>query len=364
MNFKVSKDTFLAGLQRTQAIVTARPALPILSNVLLEAEGGRLRLTTTDMEVSVRTDVEAEVESGGGTTLPARKLLSIFRELPNREIEIDVDERDVASIRCGSALFKLVGISEEDFPPLPQFEAARTYTLDCGAFQKMLQKTAYAASTDETRYVLNGVLLSFQGEKLIVVATDGRRLALVEQEVEFPQEAEADLILPSKTVQELIKTLPDEGELTIRATENQIQFEFGDMLVVSKLIEGTYPNFRQVIPAQSEQRIALAREEVLAAARRVALMTDDQSNSIKLTFDDNQLELVTTAPEMGEARETVPVKYDGEALSIAFNPEFFMQPLRTLDADEVFIEVTDELSPGVIKTSIPFLYVIMPLRLT
>jgi DNA polymerase-3 subunit beta len=321
-----------------------------------------LWLSATDLEVSVRTSVPAQVDKPGATTLPARKLASIVRELPAHEIELTVDDKDSASIQCGASYFKILGISEEDFPPLPKFEGGKTFTMEQGVFKDMLQKTAYAASNDETRYILNGVLLSFKGDKLTVVATDGRRLALVEQELEFPKEAETDLVVPTKTVNELGRTLEDEETIKIQATENQVAFEFGDMLIVSKLIEGTYPNFRQVIPNQSDQRITLEREALLTAVKRVALMASEQSSTVKLTFDKNRLEVTTETPEVGEAREKVPVKYTGPELTVAFNPEFIIDPLRSLAGDEVFLELTDELSPGVIKAEVPFLYVLMPMR--
>jgi len=365
MHFKVTKEALVESLQRVQAIVNPRTTLPILSNVLVKAESGVLRLTTTDLEVSVQTIADAEIEAAGATTLPARKLFSIVRELPSREIEISVDENNAAEIKCGNAFFKLVGMAEDDFPPLPVFEGGRTFTLDQGVFKDILHKTSYAASNDETRYVLNGVLLSFQEDKLTVVSTDGRRLALVEQELEFPDESAGDMILPSKTVGELLKTLGDEGELVIRATDTQISFEFERILIVSKLIEGSYPNFRQVIPASCDERITVEREGLLNAVRRVALMTAaDQSNSIKMTFGNNQLEITAVTPDVGEAREKLPVKYAGKEINIAFNPEFMMSPLRNLDTDEVYLEVSDELSPGVVKTTEPFLYVLMPMRLS
>ncbi len=344
------------------SIVSPRTTLPILSNVLLKADK-KLWLSATDLEVSVRAGVEAEVIKAGATTLHARRVFSIFRELATPEIEMDVDDKDVATIKSGSSVFKLIGISEDDFPPLPKFDGGHSYTMEQGVLKSMLERISYAASTDETRQVLNGALMSFKGDKLILVATDGRRMALVEQEVEFPKSAETELIVPSKTVTELIRTLGDEGNVKIQATDKQLAFEFGDILIVSKLIEGTYPNFRQVIPAQSEQRIPIERELFLNAVRRAALLAADQSRSVKLTFGKNRLELITETPEVGEARETIPIKYSGKEISVAFNPEFLMDPLRTLDSDEVFIELTDELSPGVIKTNVPFIYVLMPMRI-
>jgi DNA polymerase-3 subunit beta len=364
MKLTIEKSILLEALQNVQSIVGQRSTLPILSNVLLTAQGDSISLTTTDMEVCVKTSAPAEIAEEGGTTLPARRFFSICRELPAGQVEIEVDAQDVATIRSGPSFFKLVGLSDAEFPPLPDFEENFVYTVDQAAFKEMLQKVVYASSTDETRYILNGALLSFKDEKLTIVATDGRRLALVEQEVEFPEEAEADLVVPSKTLNELIKTLGEEGLLRIRTSATQVAFDFDQMLVVSKLIEGTYPNFQQVIPAQCEERVAIDRETILLAVRRVSLLTDDQTASIRLSFGQNKLELITNSPEIGEARETIPVKYEGKEIDISFNPGFLMAPLRHLDSDEVFFELSDELSPGVIKTNVPFLYVLMPIRVT
>jgi DNA polymerase-3 subunit beta len=330
----------------------------------LKAEGDSISLTTTDMEVCVKTVASAEITEAGGTTLPARRFFSICRELPAGQVEIEVDAKDVATIRSGPSFFKLVGLVEEDFPPLPEFEESAVYSIDQNVFKEMLQKVVYASSTDETRYILNGSLLSFKDEKLTVVSTDGRRLALVEQEVEFSEDSQANFVVPTKTLNELIKMLGSEGVLKIRVSDTQVAFDFDHILIISKLIEGTYPNFQQVIPAQCEERIAIDRETILNAVRRVSLLTDDQTASIRLNFGKNKLELVSNSPEIGEARETIPVKYDGKEISIAFNPGFLMAPLRHLDSDEIFFELSDELSPGVIKTGVPFLYVLMPIRVS
>ncbi len=364
MKLVIEKSVLFEALQNVQSIVGQRSTLPILSNVLLKAEGDSISLSTTDMEVCVKTSVPADVSDTGGTTLPARRFFSICRELPDGQVEIEVDAKDVATIRCGPSFFKLIGLSEEEFPPLPEFEESSVYTIDQIVFKEMLQKVVYAGSTDETRYILNGALLSFKDEKLTVVATDGRRLALVEQEVEFAEDAQVDLVVPSKTINELIKTLGEEGLLRIRVSDTQVAFDFDQILIISKLIEGTYPNYKQVIPSQCEERVAIDRETLLLAARRVALLTDDQTASVRLTFGKNKLELVTNSSEIGEARETIPVKYEGKEIAIAFNPGFLMAPLRHLDSDEIFFELSDELSPGVIKTNVPFLYVLMPIRVT
>lgn len=364
MKLEIAKSAFLNGLLKVQNVVSLRSPLPILSNVLLTADKKSVSLTTTDLEVGVRCTAEAIVHKPGSTTLPVRRLASIIRELPEGAIEIDVDDKDVASVTCGSSFFKINGLSEDEFPPMPQPEGKFCYTIDQGEFREMLRKTAYAASSDETRFMLNGVLLSFKNGKLTMVATDGRRLALVEHEIEFPPEAQADHILPTKAVNELMHVLRDTGELKIHSGESQLLFEFDDVLVSSKLIDGTYPNYRQVIPSQCEERVTIERESLLTALRRVSLVTTDKSNAAKLTFGKNKLSITMSTPDIGEARETIPVKYAGKELAVAFNPEYMMDPLKNLTNDEVILEMTDELSPGILKTDIPFLYVLMPMRIS
>jgi DNA polymerase III subunit beta len=364
MKVSLTKSALLDGLQAVQNVVGVRTTLPVLSNVMLVAEkDGKLRLTTTDLDLSICATVEAKVGKVGATTLPARRLAGIVRELPEADIEIEVDEKDVATLKCGASFFRVVGLSEEEFPPLTPPDGQRAYVIEQGFFKDMLRKTAYAASTDETRFVLNGVLLSFKAGKLVMVATDGRRLALAEREVEFAKDDELDMILPSKAATELMHTLQDEGPLRIQASANRIQFEFGHIVLSSKLIDGTYPNYRQVIPAQCEERVAVERESLLTALRRVSLVTTEKSNACKLTFAKNTLLVSINTPDIGEARETVPIKYSGKEITVAFNPEFMMDPLKNLPSDEIFVELTDELSPGVIKCEVPFLYVLMPMRI-
>src|SRR5436309_533413 len=256
MKFNVTKEKLLEGLQQVQNVVSTRTTLPILSNVLLQANGNEVHLTTTDLDVGVRGSFEAEVEKEGATTLPARRLFNIIRELPSSAIQIDVDGKNAASIRSGQSFFKILGLPEEEFPPLPKFENAKVVTIPQKDLRDGVRKTSYAISTDETRYVLNGLLFSFKENKLTLVATDGRRLAM--------------------------------GDIDVTAN----------------------------------------------------------------------------TPEVGEAKESLPVVYKGREFSIAFNPEFLMAPLRSLTEDEVFLDLIDEMSPGVLKIQSPFLYVLMPMRIS
>ncbi len=362
MKLVTSKEQILEGLQKVQSGISARSTLPILNNVHLKAAVGKLELTATDLEVSVQTTCEAKINREGGTTLPARRLFSIIRELPLADIEINVDDKDVATIKSGSSVFKIIGISEEEFPPIPEFEGQRTFTLEQATFKKMLAATHYAASTEESRYILNGVLLSFRDDKLTVVATDGRRMALYEQALEFPEQSAGDLVIPNKTINELIKTLGVEGNIKIMAGDNQAAFAFGNMHIITKMMDGTYPNFRQVIPSQCEERVTMERETLLTTIRRVSLVSD-KTSSVTLAFEKNQVTVSSISAEVGEASESMAIKYGGKPMGIAFNPDFIMDCLRNLTSDEVAIEFSDELSPGVIKCDAPFLYVLMPMRI-
>jgi DNA polymerase-3 subunit beta len=364
MKFSVSKEKLLEGLQTVQNVVSTRTTLPILSNVLLQAEGSELKLTTTDLDVGVRGSVEAGVDKPGSTTLPARRLFTIVRELPSSEITFEIDSKNVATIRSGPSFFKILGLPEEEFPPLPKFENAKAFTIRQKDLKDGLKKTAYAISTDETRYVLNGILFTFKDNKLTLVATDGRRLALVDIELEFPRSHEVDVIVPSKAVTELGRLLKDDGDVKLTVGENQISFEINGTLLVSKLIEGNYPNYRQVIPAETKERITLERELFLNTVHRVSLLASEKSNSVKLVFSKNNIDIMANTPDVGEAKESMAVQYKGKEFSIAFNPEFLMAPLRNLSNDEVFLDLTDEMSPGVIKIQTPFLYVLMPMRIS
>jgi DNA polymerase III subunit beta len=364
MKFSATKEKLLEGLQQVQNVVSTRTTLPILSNVLLQAKEGAVHLTTTDLDVGVRGSFEANVDKVGATTLPARRLFTIIRELPSSEIAIEVDGKNAASIRSGQSFFKILGLPEEEFPPLPKFENAKVVTMRQKDLHDGLRKTAYAISTDETRYVLNGVLFSFKENKLTLVATDGRRLAMLDIELEFPRSHEAEIIVPTKAVTELQRLLKDDGEVKISVGSGQIAFDLNNTLLVSKLIEGNYPNYKQVIPSEAKERVTLERETFLNSLRRVSLLASDKSNSIKLNFSKNNIEITANTPEVGEARESLPVAYKGRDFSIAFNPEFLMAPLRNLIEDEVFFDLIDEMSPGVLKIQTPFLYVLMPMRVS
>lgn len=364
MKFRISKEAFLDGLQKVQHVVSSRTTLPILSNVLLVAKDGRIQFTTTDLDVGITGSVEAQIEKEGATTLPAKRLVSIIRELPSSEVEVSVDAKNHASIRSGPSFFKIIGLSETEFPPLPDFEGAKVFKIPQQTLRDGLKKTSYAISTDETRYVLNGIFASFRDGKLTLVATDGRRLAMVDADLEFPASHETDIIIPTKAVQELQRLLGDSGEVIVKLSDSQISFAVGDSLLASKLIEGNYPNYRQVIPGDSNERVVISREALLETVRRVSLLSSDKSNSVKLVFSENHIEVTANSPDVGEAQESMDVIYQGPPMQIAFNPEFLQAPLRNLDTTDIYLDLIDEMSPGVLRIEGTFLYVLMPMRVT
>src|SRR6202789_1152307 len=250
MNLTIAKDQIIAGLQAVQNVVTSRTTLPILSNVLMRAADGKVEFTATDLDVTVACSVEAKVTKGGPTTAPVKKLFGIVRELNGGEIENETDEKNVTSIRSGSSYFKIHGLAAEEFPPLPKFKDDKKVGLQQENVRAMLKKTSFAVSTDESRYVLNGIFISLKEGKMTLVATDGRRLALVDEEVDISEKSSGEFIVPVKAVNELNRLLQDKGDVEIKFGENQASSSLKDdkgfsVLLVTKLIEGNYPNYRQ-----------------------------------------------------------------------------------------------------------------------
>ncbi|MCR5413112.1 MAG: DNA polymerase III subunit beta [Kiritimatiellae bacterium] len=363
MKFSIIRSVFIEGLKSVQSVVGSKGTLPVLQNVLLECNGHELKMTTTDLDISTTCSVECKVEEQGASTLPVKLLVTAITKAAEGEVHVDIDATDIASISAGSARFRISGLGEKEFPRLPQDAEASTYDIPAATLKEMIRKTAYAASQDDTRRTLKGELMSFRNQKLTMVATDGRRLALVENEMEYPPSADRDIVLPSKAVMELQRSLGSGADsVKIKIQKSQICFELGKVTIYSKLMEDAYPNYMQVIPKESREQIAVDRQMLLDALDRASVMTIDESHSTKLIFDSNTLTVTSAMNEIGYASDEVPIKYVGERLEIMFNPNYVMDPLKAIDDDEVRIELNDGHSPAVIKCSIPFLYVLMPLR--
>ena len=365
MKILIAKEQLVDGLKSVQNIVSSRTTLPILSNVQLQTREDSLILTATDLDVTISAKVDATVKDAGDITLPAKRLNAIVTAVESQDLDLEVKE-NICSIEAGASFFRLHGLPVDEFPPAPKVEG-EAITLDHGRLRFMLSYTSYAVSKEETRYVLNGILFSFGEGKLALVATDGRRLALVEEAIEAP---EGRCIVPTKAITELGRLLGDRGKVTLRHTENQASFalfkegeEEPSVNLTTKLIDGTYPNYQQVIPKDSKETATLEREEFLAALRRAEIMTSDKSSSVKLELGENKLLITANTPEVGEAKESLAVSHEGGEMAIAFNPQYLIESLRALEEDEVVLELTDELSPGVLRTSGPFKYVIMPMRM-
>jgi len=364
MKFKIIRSKFMEGLKSVQNIVAGKGSLPILQNVLLEANGSELKMTTTDLDISIKASCECTTEEAGSTTLPVKLLFNAIAKVAEGEVEVEVDDKERASISAGNARYKLAGMPESEFPKLPIDEESYAYSISQPVFREMLRKVSYAASQDDTRRTLKGVLLSFKDTKITMVATDGRRLALVENEIEFPKDAERDIVLPSKAVCELQRSLGGEENLELMVQKSQICFKIGGMTIYSKLLDDVYPNYRQVIPKETSEHIEVDRQLLLDALDRASVMTMDEAHSTKLIFENGKLTVTSAASDIGEAKDVVPIKYAGDRIEIMFNPSYVMDPLKAIDDDEVTINLNDGHSPAVIKCQIPFLYVLMPLRIS
>ncbi|MEO5959419.1 MAG: DNA polymerase III subunit beta [Opitutaceae bacterium] len=374
MKFKINRDHFANGLAQVLNVVGSKATMPILSNVLIEAEKDQISLTTTNLDLGIRCKIKAEVKETGAVTLPVKRLAGIVRELPNVDVTFDASPNHQVKLASGGSTFRIMGIGREEFPPLPEFGEEKAYSLEQAELATMLKSVAYAQSTDETRYILNGVYFNFLDGKLSLVATDGRRLALMAKEMNVSADSSGAIILPAKTVGELTRLLDKGEKVKINFNDRRAAFQIATdkdasglidhVYLYSKVVEGKYPNYQQVIPKETHQRIKLERELFLQCVHRAALVCSEKANSVKIKLSSNLLEITAQSPDFGEAHESMAIGYSGPDLQVAFNPAFLMDPLRALAKDEVFFEVKDEVSPGVFKTLESFVCVIMPVRLS
>ena len=375
MKFKINKEHFSIGLKQVSNVVSSKPQMPVLNNVLIKAEKGKVLLTTTNLDLGIRCSITADVEEEGDITLPVKRLEKIVASTPEKEITIESSDGQTARIRSGRyEAPRFNGLKSEDFPPLPSFVDQHTFEFSALELSSMLRSVSYAQSNDENRYILNSVYFNFDAGKLTLVATDGRRLALISRDVPLSDGDEGSIILPAKTVAELEKLLPQGKSVRISFNERQVAFDIaiaddseskglaGSIYLVSKIVEGSYPNYKQVIPKETDRRIKIERELMSETVQRVSIITNEKQNSVKLKIGENALEISAQSVEFGESREVIDVEYSGPEVQIGFNPEFLLSPLRNLTKDEIFFEFKDEMSPGVFKTLDNFICVVMPLR--
>lgn len=364
MKITCQKAEILKGVTTVMSAISARTTLPILGNVLLEARAGQLSFTATDLEVWIRTRVSLEIEKEGSITLPAKRLADILKELSEEEVQMTVDENQQVSLRCGKARFTLSGLSKADFPVFPERKEDRTFSLKGKVLRAMIQKTIFAVSTDSQRYVLNGVYLDVSKGKIRMVATDGKRLAMSSQEAGAVQHLQFSVIIPTKAVAEVARLIGDEEDVKMNLSESQIGFSFGQTLFLARPIDGHFPNYEQVIPKAGSVKLKLSTQNLLASTRRVALLSRDRTASIKYALGNGALTLSVSQAGVGEAMDEIAVDYKGESLQIAYNPEFVVDVLKHIDSPEIILELSNPLSPGVIKPAQDgeYLCVIMPMR--
>jgi DNA polymerase-3 subunit beta len=363
MEVQIAREPFLHGLQLVQNIVEPRQTLPILANVLLEAAEEGMRIAATDLEVGVRVTVPATVVQPGSVTLAARKLVELVRELPAQPIGLALRESGWVQVVCGAAAFRLVGLPADEYPPLAMDGGNQWIGVDAARLRGALARTAYAMSQDESRPFLNGLYFVLRKRELRLVATDGHRLALARLEVE--SDVEAAGIVPRKAVQELGRVLGGADGVELSLRENQFFLRSPRFVLASKLVEGQFPNYEQVLPKGHPQRLIVEREAFLAALRRVSVVADDRTRPVKLAVTPGTLRLSASSQELGEAEETLPAEASGDDLTIGFNARYLLDAIGPMDGARTILELKDGLSPGVLKSAQDeaHLCVIMPMRL-
>ena len=372
MDVVVKKNDLLRELQLFQGIVERKNTIPILANVLMEARDNEIRLLATDLEVGLRSRCDAAVDKGGTLTLPAKKLYEIVKALPDTDVRIAEDKNGVkvAADRFDS---RMQTLPTEDFPAVPDATGATNATLPRAAVREMVAKTQFAITGEDTRYFLNGALFILGATSMSLVATDGHRLALVN--VDRPKGSprpskdsdDVRAILPRKTLWELGKLLMEgEGDIRYERGENHLFFDVGGRMLISRMIDGQFPAFERVIPKANNKRIEFERERLTNAVRRVSLLSNERSRAVKFQIDKGKVEVTSSSPEFGEAKETLPVDYADGSMQICFNSQYVMDFLGAVDTDAVALELKDEVSQAVMKPigteGYDYTYVIMPMR--
>ncbi|MFA5857765.1 MAG: DNA polymerase III subunit beta [Elusimicrobiota bacterium] len=369
MKFTCSKTVLTEALQTVQLAVSNKSTIPALSNFLMETnkEKDFVKLSATDLEIGIRCHMESKIAQEGAISIPAKKLLEIVRELPDMDITLSSSEANRVTISCGKSVFRIIGIPKEEFPILPDVKDTKNLSLPATIIKEMIAKTSFAMSTDETRYVLNGILLEVTEKEVKMVATDGRRLAYISKENVGGKIAPASIIMPSKAITGVLHLLETtkSDKVDINIGSNQIAFICGDTLFISRLIEGEFPNYDQVIPKKPSTKVKVNTKNILQVTRRMSVLVTEQSIPMKFTFGKKLLKLMVTSPNIGDAEDEIDIEYDGEIIEIAFNPAFVLAVLKEVTAEEVVFELSGALTPGVLRPADDnnYVCVVMPMRL-
>ena len=365
MRFSATKDVLLKGIQGVQSAINAKSSLPILSNILIEGVEDGVILITTDLDIGISSTMPIRPSIQGAITVPAKKFFDIIKELPEKEpISISVKKNNLINIECERNNFKIMGLPKEEFPQLPELKNKESITLRQKTLKTMLDMTIFAISRDEARYVLNGVLFVIKPTCIRLVATDGRRLSMIENKAQLPKTLERKFIIPTKAVNELNKILGEEGEVKIFFGENQILFDAGSIKIVSRLIEGEFPNYEQVIPKEVKDKVLISKDKFLAAIKRAALFTNPDSMAVKIEFLRDKTVISKSAPYLGEARVEADADYKGKDITMGFNPDYLIDLLKNIEGETISMEVSDPEKPGVVRRGSEYIYVVLPMQLS
>ncbi len=365
MKFLVTKEVLLKSLQNIQAAVNVKSSLPILSNILIEATDDMVIMTTTDLDIGIVTKLAVKPAVTGAITAPAKKFFDIIKELPEGEpITITVKKNNSVQIECEKNAFKIMGQPKDDFPQLPEFKDRDSIVMPQARLKKMINMTSFAMSHDETRHVLNGMLFVARPGSIRLVATDGRRLAMAEEKMQLPRALEKKMIVPTKAINELAKLLGDDGDAKIFFSDNQIFFDIGHSRLVSRLIEGEFPDYEKVIPKEAKEKLGVPRDKFLAAVKRVALFTNPDSMAVRIDLAKDKAVLSKNSQFLGEARAELEADYKGKEISVGFNPAYLLDVLKSLDQETVGFEIVDGEKPGVVRIGEEYTYVVLPMQLT
>ncbi len=366
MKFTITREKLHEGLGAVAASIPSKTTLPVLSNILVEATKDGLRLSGTDLDIAVSTIIPAQVDQEGATTLPARKLVEIVRELPSAAIRFTGSGEQRVQIECGRSRFKLLGLSRDEFPAFPAVKFEGSWNVAAKDLQKLIGHVAFAASTEESRPILNGVLWELRSDRMRMVATNGHRLARMD--VPLKGSGQADLIVPPKALDQIRRLYKPDEEIEIARSDNHLGFRSAGTQVYTRLIEGPYPNYEQVIPRENDKIMTADKAALAAALRRMSIVASDQTHRIRMAFANGTCKLSVTTPDLGEAQEEMTVAYEGDPLEIGFNAAYLLEVLKYMPTDEVRMSFK---APERAATCEPvgwddpasYLSLVMPLRL-
>lgn len=368
MRFTISREKLQEGLNAVSASIPTKTTLPVLANILVETTDRGIRLSGTDLDIAVSTEVAADVDATGAVTIPAKKLSELARELPPAPVKIIALGEQRITIECGRSKFKLLGLPRDEFPTFPVVKFDESWRIKSGDVQRLIAATSFAVSTEESRPILNGVLWELRPEQMRMVATNGHRLAKMEVPIAASNAPASDLIVPPKALEQVRRLFPAEEELEVARGDSHIGFRSPFTAVFTRLIEGPYPNYDQVIPRDNDKVAVADRNALASALRRMSVIASDQTHRIRLSFNSGMLKFSVTTPDLGEAQDELPVRYTGDPLDIGFNASYLLEILRFMPTDEVKLtfrapERAATVEPEGWRDPATYMCLVMPLRL-